>query len=73
MTRSEWLIIKTLQKDTSIIILLADKGNAKVMMDNFKYSDKLANRLGVGSYAKVKKNPTPPKKQEEAVTDPLWE
>lgn len=53
--KEESLTINALQIDTSIIILLTDKGNTSMVME---YSEKLASLVVNGSYSKVKKNLT---------------
>ena len=44
------LALKSLQSDTNIIILPADKGNAIVVIDKVEYSNKLAYFIGNGGY-----------------------
>ena len=52
--------IKTLQKETSVKILGADKGRATVVMDTEEYEEKLANMLNdTNTYVKLDKDPTP--------------
>ena len=58
ITKEERLAIKSLQCDESIIILLANKGNATVVMDRVEYFNKLADLIENSGYCKVKKNPT---------------
>lgn len=50
--------IKTLQSDTSIIILPADKDDDSVAINKLKYPTKLASVHKDGSYSKIKKNLT---------------
>ena len=57
ISKEERLAIKSLQNDENII-LLADKGNATVVIDKVEYSNKLADLIGNGGYCKVKKDPT---------------
>ena len=58
ISNAERQAIKSLQDDNSIIILLADKGNATVVMDRLEYANKMADLIGNGGYCKVKKDPT---------------
>ena len=58
ISKAERQAIKLLQDDNSIIILPADKGNATVVTDRVKYSNKLTDLIGNGGYCKVKKDPT---------------
>ena len=58
ISKTERHALKSLQDNNSIIILLADKGNATVVMDRVEYSNKLADMIGNGGYCKVKKDPT---------------
>ena len=69
ISKSERLVIKSLQDDSNIIILPADKSNATVVMDRVEYSRKLADLISNGGYCKVKKDTTL-KKGKETVKDP---
>lgn len=42
----EKISIKTLQRGTAIIMLPVGKGNAQVMIDKLKYSEKLTSLVG---------------------------
>ena len=48
--------MKAQQSDTGIIVMLADKGNKMVVIENLEYSEKLANL--VGSQYKLKQDVT---------------
>ena len=50
--------IRELQKDTEIVILPADKGNAMVVMERSEYISKMNMMLEDKTYAKLKKDPT---------------
>ena len=50
--------LKDLQKDETIVILPADKGNATVVMDRMEYVEKLETMLTYDTYRKLKKDPT---------------
>lgn len=50
--------MKSLQSDTSVIMLPADKGNVMVVIDKLEYSGKLTKLVGDGSYSKSTKEPT---------------
>ena len=51
--------LKELRKDTSIVILQADKGNAIVIMDREQYERKMDELLSDPSYRKISGDPTP--------------
>ena len=58
VTAEERKAIKKLQKETSIIILPADKGRATVIMDIDEYDAKLTEMLSdTNTYTKLKKEP----------------
>ena len=60
VSKEERDAIKTLQKETSVKILGADKGRATVVMDTEEYEEKLANMLNdTNTYVKLDKDPTP--------------
>ena len=58
ISKTERQVLKSLLDDNSIIIHPADKGNATVVMDRVKYSNKLVDLIGNGGFCKVKKDPT---------------
>ena len=58
MSNTERHALKSLQDDSTIIILPAAKGNATVVKDRVEYSNKLADLIGNRGYCKVKKEPT---------------
>ena len=50
--------LKALRKDSSIIILPADKGNATVVMNTVDYEDKVMQLISTDNYIALKKDPT---------------
>lgn len=57
-TTEEKAAIKNLKKDNNIIILLADKGNATMMMSRTDYDDKAHKLLATSAYVTLPKDPT---------------
>lgn len=58
LDKSEQMALKSLQKDKSIIILPADKGNVTVVLDKADYDKKITELLQETTYTKMKKDPT---------------
>ncbi|XP_022093238.1 uncharacterized protein LOC110980660 [Acanthaster planci] len=56
--REDRSAIKSLCQDKSIHILLADKGNATVVMDRVEYDQKIMDILNSGSYRELRIDPT---------------
>ena len=50
--------LRSLQRDDSIVVLPADKGNATVVMDRTSYNSKMMELLSDGSYKVLNRNPT---------------
>ena len=50
--------MKELQSDTSIVILLADKGRSTVILDGKDYLEKYMDQISNGPYQLLKKDPT---------------
>ena len=67
ITKEERLAIKSQLGDENIIILLADKGNARVVMEKVAYSDKLA-MTAIVRYKKKRKKGL--KDRKEVVANP---
>ncbi|XP_038072068.1 uncharacterized protein LOC119740735 [Patiria miniata] len=59
ITRLEHQAINSLRNDSSIHILKADKGNAKVIMYRTEYDHKVQDILNTDIYTRLKKNPIP--------------
>ena len=57
-TRNQIGALKSLQQNDNIIILLADKGRATVILNKEDYIRKCNERLENGPYIKIKKDPT---------------
>ncbi|XP_066447099.1 uncharacterized protein [Eleutherodactylus coqui] len=59
MHKDEWLAVKNLSKNQSVIIKPADKGGAVVVMDRFKYLNEIRRQLNdVSTYEKLRQDPT---------------
>ena len=58
LTRQQQAAMQSLSRDTDIIILPADKGNATVVMDKSDYSRKLDEHINDNTYVKLKRDPT---------------
>ncbi|XP_019619742.1 PREDICTED: uncharacterized protein LOC109466463 [Branchiostoma belcheri] len=59
ITKEERLALDDLRKDSSIIILPADKGRATVIMNKSEYQDKCSDLLNDSTtYCRLKKDPT---------------
>lgn len=58
LTKPEVSAMRDLQKDKSIKILPADKGNASVIMDTTTYEEKIDDVLKKGKYRLLKSDPT---------------
>ena len=50
--------LRSLQRDDSIVVLPADKGNATVVVDRTSYNSKMMELLSDGSYKVLNRNPT---------------
>ena len=57
-TRNQIAALKSLQQNDNIIILLADKGRATVILNKEDYIRKCNEHLENGPYIKIKKDPT---------------
>lgn len=71
LTREQSCALKELEKDKTIVVLPADKGNATVIMDRTQYNDKMNEILSDVSYKPLTKDPS--KKTERQLTQILKE
>ena len=67
--KEEWAAVSNLKRDSSIVILEADKGNATVVMDKEEYENKVQDILGKQPFRKLSRDPT--KSYEKRVNDEL--
>jgi len=52
--------LKNLKQDDSIMILPADKGHARVVLNTDTYHDKMETLIETGPYQPLNKDPTDP-------------
>ena len=67
--KEEWGALSNLEKDKTIVVLDADKGNATVVMDVADYEEKAMEVIGKEPFKVLTKNPT--KRNEKRVNDKL--
>ncbi|XP_064479104.1 uncharacterized protein LOC135392319 [Ornithodoros turicata] len=58
ITREEHKALRSLQEDSKIVILPADKGNSTVVLDRQDYDGKIRDLLDNSTYENLKKDPT---------------
>jgi hypothetical protein len=58
LTGAERMALRALKSNESLTVLLADKGNAAVVLGTFDYNQKIAALLEDTTYKKLRKNPT---------------
>jgi hypothetical protein len=58
LTRDEREALRTLKENTNLTILLADKGNATVVLNNLDYKQKITSLLEDPSYRRLAKDAT---------------
>lgn len=58
LSRQELIVLKDLNKDTKIIIVLADKGDTTVIMNTVDYHQKIQELLDTEAYKRILRGPS---------------